>query len=236
MGLPGSKKRKRRRAPHIAADLSTKAGRRRARSELVWGDHGFLRARFSNLHQISGEMWRANQPSPERVAFYARELGIRTIVNLRGTSTRGFYLLEREACARHGVQLVDFPVYSRDTPSVETILAARDLFASLHYPALMHCKSGADRAGIMSVLYKLLREDTPLDEAMQQLSPRYLHVRWGKTGVLDAVFEAYRDDYANRSKPFLQWVMEDYDRAEVKREFMQRFEARLGLDRLLRRE
>jgi hypothetical protein len=46
-------------------DLATPAGRRRARRELVWGDHGFLRVRFRNLHRISEEMFRANQPSPE---------------------------------------------------------------------------------------------------------------------------------------------------------------------------
>ena len=40
----------------IPIDLSTPAGRRRARRELVWGDHGFLRARFRNLHRISDEM------------------------------------------------------------------------------------------------------------------------------------------------------------------------------------
>ncbi|HCX09438.1 MAG TPA: protein tyrosine phosphatase, partial [Hyphomonas sp.] len=49
---------KKNRKPHIAPDLSTTQGRARARRELVWGDHGFLRAAFSNLHQISPEIWR----------------------------------------------------------------------------------------------------------------------------------------------------------------------------------
>lgn len=227
---------KKHRPPHVAADLATAEGRRRARRELIWGDHGFLRLRFSNLHRISDEMWRSNQPSPEQIAVHVRERGIRTILNLRGESTKGYYLLEKEACAAEGVRLVDYRVFSRDTPTRETIFGARDLFETIEYPALMHCKSGADRAGLMSVLYKLLREARPIEEAMEQLSLKYLHVRHGKTGMLDHVFEAYRAYNAETPKPFLDWVAQDYDREALKAEFLDSFQSRLNVDRLLRRE
>ena len=227
---------KKHRPPHVAADLSTPDGRARARRELIWGDHGFLRLRFSNLHQISDEMWRSNQPSPEQIEAHVRERGIRTILNLRGESTKGYYLLEKEACEALGVELIDFRVFSRDTPTREVIFEARDLFNSIAYPALMHCKSGADRAGLMSTLYKLLRQDRPIEEAMEQLSLKYLHVRHGKTGMLDHVFETYRRFNAATPKPFLDWVAEDYDRMALKTEFMNSFESRLNIDRLLRRE
>ena len=62
-------------------------------------------------------MWRANQPSPRQVVAHARERGIRTIINLRGASTKGYYLLEKEACEAAGIALVDFQVFSRDTPT-----------------------------------------------------------------------------------------------------------------------
>ena len=142
----------------LPIDLSTPAGRRRARKELIWGDHGFLRLRFRNLHRISDEMYRANQPSPEHIDVYANELGLKTILNLRGESPKGYYLLEKEACEQNGIQLVDFQMFSRDIPSPENVLAAKDLFDSIAYPALMHCKSGADRAGIMAVLYMHFRK------------------------------------------------------------------------------
>jgi protein tyrosine/serine phosphatase len=233
---PRRVKRKKKRKPHVAPDLAIPSGRRRARRELVWGDHGFLRARFSNLHRVSPELWRSNQPSPRQVAEHARKRGIRTIINLRGESTKGYYLLEREACEANGIELVDFRVYSRDTPQVDAILGARELFERIAYPALMHCKSGADRAGLMAALYKLLRQGAPIGEAMAQLSLKYLHVRQGKTGMLDAFLEAYRDFAAHTPKPFLDWVCEDYDRDTVKSEFMARFESRLALDRILQRE
>lgn len=228
------------RRAHVPADLTTPAGRARARRELTFGDHGFLRARFRNLHQISGEMWRSNQPSPEQVIAHARDRGIQTIINLRGPSTRGYYLLEREACERAGIALVDFQVFSREPPSKAAIYRARDLFESIAYPALMHCKSGADRAGIAAVLYMLLHQNAPFEVAREQLSGRYLHIRHGKTGVLDAVLDAYAADNAGRPadgwKPFLDWVDADYDPAAIKAAFLKRLGRGLQLDALLRRE
>lgn len=217
-------------------DLATEKGRKRARYELIWGDHGFLRLKFRNLHQISDEMWRSNQPSPEHIAAHAAERGIKTIINLRGESPKGYYLLEKEACEAHGITLVDFQVFSRDTPTKEKFFEANELFRTIEYPALMHCKSGADRAGIMSVLYKLLREGTSIEEAQKQLSFDYLHIRHGKTGVLDEIFDRYAAFNAETPIPFLDWVRDHYDRQQIKDEFLASGKAKFRLDQLLGRE
>lgn len=231
MKLFGKKRHK-----HVAADLGSVPGRARAERELTLEDHGFLREGFQNLHQISGEMWRSNQPNPRQIAEHAQQRGIKTIINLRGPSTRGYYLLEKEKCDELGIELIDFQVFSRDTPTVETVLAARDLFERIDYPALMHCKSGADRAGLMSVLYMIFRQKQPVPVALQQLSKRFLHLREGKTGLLDAFFEAYLAANEAEPKPFEHWLEQDYDRENVKRTFLQTRAAKLSLDRILRRE
>jgi protein tyrosine/serine phosphatase len=223
-------------AAAIPIDLSTPAGRRRARRELVWGDHGFLRARFRNLHRISDEMWRANQPSPEHIDRYAQDLGIRTILNLRGASPKGYYLLEKEACDRNGIALIDFQVFSREAPTRDSVLAARELFQTIAYPALMHCKSGSDRAGVMAVLYQHFRKGRTIDQAMDQLGLKYLHIREGKTGVLDYFFETYLKEGAPKGLSFVEWVERDYDRDAVKVRFLKTWKSRLNLDQLLRRE
>lgn len=217
-------------------DLATEQGRRRANYDLTWGDHGFLRVWFQNLHQISDEMWRSNQPSPKQIAQHARERGIRTIINLRGESPKGYYLLEKEACAANGIDLVDFQMFSRDTPTVEKLREARALFETIRYPALMHCKSGADRAGIMAVLYMHFRKGLPIAEAVEQLSFRYLHVREGKTGMLDFFFETYLEAQKETGLSFMDWIEGPYDRLEVKNAFLRTWKAKLMLDRILRRE
>jgi protein tyrosine/serine phosphatase len=221
-------------APPI--DLTTPAGRKRARRELVWGDHGFLRVKFRNLHRISEEMFRANQPSPEQIARYAKELGLKTILNLRGNSPKGYYLLEKEACERHGIALVDFQVFSREIPKPEGVLAAKQLFDSIAYPALMHCKSGADRAGIMSVLYQHFRRGQTIEQALEQLSGKYLHIRSGKTGVLDFFFETYLAEGKPKGLSFTQWVEQGYDAAALKARFLKGRKSKVDYDQLLRRE
>ncbi len=201
----------------------------------MWTDHGFLRVMFQNLHWISPEMARANQPAPEHIARYAKA-GIRTILNLRGENDNGPYLLEKEACAAAGIAMVDFPVKSRDAPAKRHVSGAKTLFETIAYPALMHCKSGADRAGLMSVLYAHFRLGLPVAEAMEQLSLKYLHVRQGKTGVIDFFFETYLAETNGGEKPLLAWVEEDYDPAALKAKFLSEWWANILVDKVLRRE
>lgn len=216
-------------------DLTTPEGRRAAEHDLIWADHGFLRARFSNFHWISPEMARANQPSPEQVARYAA-LGIKTILNLRGPSDTGYYALEKEACERHGIAMIDARMHSREPPRKEQIRRAKELFDTIAYPALMHCKSGSDRAGVMAVLYEHFRQGKPITEAREQLSLKYLHVRQGKTGMIDFFFDTYLEETKANAKPFMQWVEEDYDPAAVKAAFMSSWWANILVDKILRRE
>jgi protein tyrosine/serine phosphatase len=230
-------KLRRKRAPSPILDLANPTDRRRAWADLTWGDHGFLRARFSNLHRISDEMWRSNQPGPRHIAEHAQKRGIRTIINLRGRSEKGYWRLEDEACRQHGIALIDFQMYSRELPTAARIHEARELFETIACPALMHCKSGADRAGIMAVLYMHFRKKLPIAQAVEQLSFRYLHVRQGRTGVLDALFETYLTRGAPLGLSFIDWVdSADYDPAAIKSDFLASGKARLGLDTLLRRE
>jgi protein tyrosine/serine phosphatase len=217
-------------------DLATPKGRRRAEADLIWGDHGFLRAYFSNFHWIEpGVMARANQPSPRTVARYAA-MGFRTILNLRGPSDTGYYALEREACEEHGITMIDARMHSREPPSREQVRQAKQLFDTIAYPALMHCKSGADRAGVMAVLYKHLKMGLPITEAVEQLGLKYLHVKQGKTGMIDYFFAAYLEETKQRGKPFMAWVEEDYDKARVKGAFMGEWWANIRVDKILQRE
>ena len=218
------------------AELSTKGGRKQANRELIWGDHGFLRLKFSNLHQISDEMWRSNQPSPRQIGDHARIRGVKSIINLRGASPKGYYLLEKEACDKYGINLIDFQLFSRELPPKEKIHEARSLFQSITYPALMHCKSGSDRAGMMSLLYKLLREEVDFEVASEQLSFKYLHIKYGKTGVLDAFVETFRRESAETSVSFMDWVENEYNPIEIKEKFLKEFRSRFNLSEILARE
>lgn len=180
-------------------------------------------------------MARANQPSPEDIARYAG-MGIKTILNLRGVSDTGYYWLEREACQEHGLVMVDAPLGSRESPWKERIFRAKDIFQTIEYPALMHCKSGADRAGLMAVLYKHFRLGLPIEQCIDQLGRNYLHVKHGKTGMLDHFFQTYLDETKENGKSFEDWVREDYDPGRVEASFKPTLWGNILVDWVLNRE
>jgi len=220
----------------IAFDLTTASGRRRAVLDHLWKDHAYLRLAFSNAHWISDELVRTNQPWPFQLKAWA-DRGVRTVINLRGGFHTSFRALEVDACARLGLELVDFVVASREAPTRDQVSGARRLFETVRYPALMHCKSGADRAGIMAVFYKHFRQGEPIRQAMKQLSPKYLHVRAGLTGVLDYVFERYLSEGEPAGLSFEDWASSPaYDPAAIKADFRAAWWGTALTERLLRRE
>ena len=220
-------------------DLTTPAGRFKAYLHYLWHDHAYLRLGWRNAHWISPEMARCNQPWPFQLEQW-KKAGIKTVVNLRGGFDASFHALEKHACEALGLKLVNFTVTSRDVPSAKTVLAAKDLFETLDYPAVMHCKSGADRAGIMSVLYAHFRLGQPISQAKRQLSGRYGHVRQGLTGVLDYIFDLYEAEGEVRGLSFLEWTQSPgYDPVKIKADFRANRATGLGIllnDKVLRRE
>lgn len=199
-------------------DLSTANGRRQAFVDLWFHDHGFFRFLWTNRADVGGGLIRRNQPSPRQIRRLAEE-GFRTVVNLRGASDSGYYLLEKEACESAGIELVDFRSYSRQTPLPSFIHETKALFDRIEYPAVMHCKSGADRVGLMAVLYKHFRLGLPISEGLDQLSLRFGHIRAAKTGILDHFFRSYLQYSREHPISFLEWVDTVYDPKQLGKSF-----------------
>ena len=217
-------------------DLSTPGGRFKARWDYVWKDHAFLRRWFSNAHWIGPDLVRTNQPSPRQLAGW-KARGIRTVINLRGVRDEAYYALEKDACARLGLTLIDAPLDSRDPPGKDRVRRARDLFRTIEYPALIHCKSGADRAGMMAVFYRHFHLGEPISVAIQELSKKYLHHREGLTGVLDHTLELYINEVEPTGVSFIDWIESDaYDPKAIREHFRANWWGTLLTEKVLRRE
>lgn len=229
-------------APLTREDFKTPEGRKRALREFAFGDHAALRALYDNSHEIAPGVFRTFQPSPAHLGKWAKR-GVRTIVNLRGEKPSAALFLEEEACARLGLRLVNFRVFSREAPSAETLKGLKALFDQIEYPAVFHCKSGADRVGLASAMYLFMKGGRPLDEALRQLSLRYGHIRAGKTGVIDAAFDRYlahaREAHISLTDvdAFLRWAESAaYDPARLKAEFRGSWVGNFLTEKVLRRE
>ena len=220
--------------PSFADRFGGRFGRSRAWLDLMIVDHGFLRLAYRHWHEVAPGLYRSNQPAPFQVRRAAR-FGIRTIVNLRGANRDGPYFLEREAAAKAGLALVDFPFSSRRAPPTERLLEAAALFDRIDYPALMHCKSGIDRSGLMAALFLLLR-GRPTGEALAHFARRYGYIGAGPAGIGRALVQAYGRARAETGIDFRSWIAGAYDPAALEAAFRPAPAATALADFILRRE
>jgi protein tyrosine/serine phosphatase len=199
-------------------DVTTARGRALAWVDALFIDHAVFRLAWSNFAAVApGRLYRCNHPTPQRLASLTRRYGLKTLINLRGRTTNGSDALSRDTAAHLGLDFIDMALESRGAPHRDRILRLHDIFRDMRAPALMHCKSGADRAGLAAGLFVLFQGGTAR-EALQQLSLRFGHIRQARTGILDAFFHHYAREAEGR-KPFLDWVREDYDEAALRRNF-----------------
>jgi protein tyrosine/serine phosphatase len=216
-------------------DLSEGASRLAAWSDSLLVDHAVFRVLWDNWAEvIPGKLYRSNHPTPARLRAAARRYGLKTLINLRGHRACGSDALSRDTARRLGLIHIDMAFESRGAPHRERILRFAEIYAGLQAPALMHCKSGADRAGLAAGL-AIMFEGGTAAQALQQLSWRFGHFSRSRTGILDAFFLHYQA-VAEGRVPFLEWVRTEYDEAALKRRFVASGMSSFIVDQVLRRE
>ena len=216
-------------------DLTTRVGRLGAWRDSLLVDHAVFRTVWTNFAEVlPGRLYRSNHPTPSHLAAAAKRLNLRTLINLRGPRFCGSDALSRETAARLGLEHVDMAFESRGAPHRDRIVRFAGLWHELQFPALMHCKSGADRAGLAAGL-ALMFEGGRASDALAQLSWRFGHFNRARTGILDAFFIRYAAEAEGRL-PFLRWVETEYDEARLKRDFVANGLSTFITDKVLRRE
>jgi protein tyrosine/serine phosphatase len=202
-------------------------------------DHAALRIAWRNFAEVSpGRLYRSNHPLPGALRAGVRRHGIRTVINLRGHRPDcGADALSRGEAGRLGLVHHDAPLESRGAPHRDRLLRLIGLYRESPEPILVHCKSGADRAGLAAGVW-LAANGAPPADSTAQLSWRFGHFSKSRTGILDAFFALWAAFH--RGHPdvaFAHWLESHYDEDALRRQFR----AAGGLsnflnDRLLRRE
>ncbi len=211
------------------------ADRRRAWIESLFVDHAMFRLVWTNRAVvIPGRLYRSNHPTPFHLRRAQRDWNIKTLINLRGRRDCGSDALSRHAADRLGLAHVDMAFESRGAPHRDRILRFASLYDQIAFPALMHCKSGADRSGLAAGL-AILFEGGETIEALRHLSWRYGHFKQARTGILDAFFGLYAQEAEGRIG-FLQWIERGYDEYALRAKFKADGLAEFLVTRVLARE
>jgi protein tyrosine phosphatase (PTP) superfamily phosphohydrolase (DUF442 family) len=201
-----------RRAERWEAGLTTHWARALAWLDLLVVDHGFLRLCYRNRHRLAEQVWRSAQPTPGDLKRFKRG-GLKSVICVRGGRDFGAWPLEIEACERLQLNLKKVSIRAREAPRKEDLLDLIDLFQSIPYPVLIHCKSGADRTGFVAAIYLLTVEGRSPQEALGQLALRYGHLRFSRAGILRKVIETFCQDSSGLH--FREWVETRYDGNEI---------------------
>ncbi len=199
-------------------------------------DHGILRLFYRNCFRLPGGFYRSNQPDPRFLRQMIRSNRIRTVVCLRGENDQhGWYRLEKHVCAELDVNFQAATVYSRGLLTIPEMDELRTVIEKIELPALIHCKSGADRAGYVSMLFRHYRLGEPLEQASAELRLRYGHFKGAKTGVLDYQIQCYLSQRDKRQS-FREWLVSGFNRDVIQDNFRPWAGISWLVDRILKRE
>ena len=114
-----------------------------------------------NFHRVSGGLYRGAQPTADGMRNL-KAMGVRTIVNLRhlhsGPDKSALKGLAYE-------RLYVNPLFPRDKDVVRFLQIATD---PARQPVFVHCRYGADRAGLMCAAYRVVAEGWTKKQAIAE--------------------------------------------------------------------
>lgn len=148
-----------------------------------------------NFHEVlPGRLYRSAQLSADNLGQYIDQYKIKTVINLRGGNPdAAWYRAEEAAVIAHGAKEVNFEMSARKPLGMDRTLELLEVLRNAEGPVLIHCRSGADRTGLASVLY--LQQIAGVDEetAEWQLSPLFGHLNlpFLKEYAMDDTWEAF---------------------------------------------
>jgi tyrosine-protein phosphatase SIW14 len=141
-----------------------------------------------NLHKVSDALYRGAQP----LTGYAGklgELGVKTIVNLRGEDE--ISRDEQKEAETAGLRYFNISMPGLSAPSdeqVNRVLAIID--NPENQPVFIHCKRGSDRTGTIAAVYRISHEGWNAERAITE-AKRY-GMSWAEFGMRGYISDYYK--------------------------------------------
>jgi len=142
--------------------------------------------------KVSDSLYRGAQPTEEGFQRL-KELGIKTIINLRAEDELGFS--EKEAVERLGLRYHNVALPGLSRPGDEQVARVMGIIeAPENGPVFIHCRRGSDRTGTIAAIYRISHEGWTADQALTE-AKRY-GLSWAEFGMRRYI----SDYYERRSK------------------------------------
>lgn len=132
---------------------------------------------FDNFDTVvDQQVYRSGQLSPRDLERRIEKYDLQSVINLRAETQAVWWVRETLVCQNAGVQHINVPIHGSADLTPELIDQLVDTMSSAPKPMLIHCRHGADRAGLASALYLLHLEGQPIKVATRELMPGRGHL------------------------------------------------------------
>ena len=161
-----------------------------------------------NFHTVvSQEIYRSGQLDKAELGYYIQNYQIKSILNLRGVNAGStWYQDEIHVAQRFGINHYDIEMSAQREVSDDDLRTIMSILLDAPKPILIHCKSGADRTGLVAALYQYSWNGQSPEDALKQLSILYGHFPFfgNATAAMDRTFWRYVKTHPDRrpSKAF----------------------------------
>lgn len=135
-----------------------------------------------NLHKVSDKLYRGTQPTKEGMQ-QLKELGIKTIVNLRSFHSDHGEIGDTGLSYEH----IYMKTWHAEDKEVEHFL--KIVTDPNRTPVFVHCQRGADRTGTMCAIYRVAVQDWSKDEAIAEMTKGGFGFYAGWQNLIDYIRE-----------------------------------------------
>lgn len=124
-------------------------------------------AAIPNLQIISDQISRGGRPELSDLEQLQNQ-GFKTVINLDNDSK--VEATEKANVEKLGMQFYSFPLNAWQTPEDQKVNAILSLMSDQkNYPIFIHCRHGRDRTGMMSAIYRVLKQNWTQEAAHEEM-------------------------------------------------------------------
>lgn len=158
-----------------------------------------------NFHEVvPGVAYRSGQLNADQLAAKTAELGLRSVLNLRGKNEgQAWYDGEVAFCRSNNIAHYDIALSAGREVTPDEAEQIIGILKTAPKPILIHCRDGADRAALGSALFRFAVVGEPPDVADDELTIWYGHIPMitPHVAAMGRSFERITRDGAPPTKP-----------------------------------
>jgi len=145
-----------------------------------------------NLHKVSEELYRGAQPTKEGMR-QLKELGIKTIVNLRSFHS------DRDEIRDTGLSYEHIYIKTWHPEQKEVVHFLKIVSDPNRMPVFVHCQRGADRTGTMCAIYRVAVQGWSKDEAIEEMTKGGFGFYYGWQNLINYIRELDIEEIKSRA-------------------------------------